>query len=227
MSRLPSSLPPELEAFITPRRLTRRLPAPMRERVLARVRSPVASGEGPASPPLHQGDLAAGARVRPLVRFAAAASVLLAAGTVWGIVSLHRAPGDAVSPAMPRPQPVSPRDLTPRAAEPVPVVRRAAPPRAAPRPVTRDPFAVELALLQRAQTDYTRRDLSAALAVLAEHAHRFPKGRLAEEREALRVRALLAAGRTAQAHHVATAFAIEFPRSALLQRLENEESPPP
>ena len=230
MNRRPSSLPPELAAFITPRRVSRRLPWPMRERVLARARAPVARDGAPPPVPHHQGDLAAAVRVRPLVRVAVAASVLLAAGTVWGIVELRRAPVAVVPVATSQPPHVSLGDVA--AGTPAASVAPAPPPvqRVLPRPTRsapRDPFAVELALLQRAQTAYTRRDTSVALAVLAEHAHRFPRGRLAEEREALRVRTLLAAGRSAEAHHVATAFGRAFPRSALLQRLENEERAPP
>jgi hypothetical protein len=44
----------------------------------------------------------------------------------------------------------------------------------------------------------------------------FPKGQLAEEREALRVRSLLGAGRMAEGQSAAAAFANRFPRSVLL-----------
>ena len=60
------------------------------------------------------------------------------------------------------------------------------------------PFSAELELLQRAQTAYTRHEFSGALTLLAEHARRFPRGHLAEERDALRVRCLLGAGRRAR-----------------------------
>jgi hypothetical protein len=43
---------------------------------------------------------------------------------------------------------------------------------------------------------------------------------LSEEREALRVKALLGLGRTAEAQRAGAAFRASFPRSALLGRIE-------
>ena len=51
-------------------------------------------------------------------------------------------------------------------------------------------YAAELNLLQRAQSEYASHDFADALVLVTEHARRFPDGRLAEEREALRVRSL-------------------------------------
>jgi hypothetical protein len=53
---------------------------------------------------------------------------------------------------------------------------------------------------------------------LAEHGRRFPNGRLAEEREALRVRALNSSGQSESARRAARAFAARFPHSVLLSR---------
>jgi hypothetical protein len=53
---------------------------------------------------------------------------------------------------------------------------------------------------------------------LAEHGRRFPSGSLAEEREALRVRALSGSGQSDAARRAARAFATRFPRSVLLSR---------
>jgi hypothetical protein len=61
-----------------------------------------------------------------------------------------------------------------------------------------------------------RQDFAAALPLIAEHAREFKNGRLAEEREALRVRALSGLGRTEEAQHAADAFGSRFPRSVLL-----------
>jgi hypothetical protein len=69
---------------------------------------------------------------------------------------------------------------------------------------------------------YAGRDFSAALALVAEHARRFSHGRLAEEREALRVQSLAGAGRTDEAARAVSAFAERFPRSVLLPRLSRE-----
>jgi hypothetical protein len=89
-----------------------------------------------------------------------------------------------------------------------------------------DGVAVELALLQRAHAAYTRHDFSGALTLVAEHARRFPRGHLAEQREALRVRSLAGSGRTQEAHRAAAAFAIRFPRSVLLPRVEGGPDAP-
>ena len=75
-------------------------------------------------------------------------------------------------------------------------------------------------MLQRAQTEYASHDFANALVLLAEHGRRFPKGRLAEEREALRVRSLARAGRGDEARRVLAAFANRFPHSAFLHRLQ-------
>jgi hypothetical protein len=88
----------------------------------------------------------------------------------------------------------------------------------------RESFAAELDLLHRAQAALGRRDVGTALTLIAEHAGRFPHGRLAEEREALRVRALAASGRVDEARRAGIAFADRFPRSVLGARLQ--ETPP-
>lgn len=227
-----TSLPPELEAFIERRRVKRRLPAEARARVLARAGSPDAAGaQAPRASLHHRGDSPVSMRARWSTRIAVAASLALAAGTVWGFVRLPQRPAGEVRPVAAPAAPAAARHAGASAPAPAiapapPTVAEAPPhrPRAA---MPRDPFAVELALLQRAQTAYTHRDLTGALGLLAEHARQFPNGRLAEEREALRVRSLLAAGRHREAHRVAAAFAAQFPRSALLRRLETEENARP
>lgn len=81
------------------------------------------------------------------------------------------------------------------------------------------PAAVELALLQRARSAVARRDFSAAMTALREYARRFPNGRLIEERDALRVKALCGLGRRTDARRAFVAFERRFPRSPLLQAL--------
>ena len=85
--------------------------------------------------------------------------------------------------------------------------------------LARESYSAELELLQRAQSQYASHNFSDALVLIAEHARRFPNGRLAEEREALRVRSLAGAGRAEEKRRAFTAFAKRFPRSALLPRL--------
>ena len=70
--------------------------------------------------------------------------------------------------------------------------------------------------MREARAAVARGDFAAALSPIAEHTRRFKNGRLVEEREALRVKALGGLGRTAEARHAAAAFRARFPRSVLL-----------
>ena len=78
---------------------------------------------------------------------------------------------------------------------------------------------MELRVLRPAQQAVARQDFATALAAIAEHQRRFPSGRLAEEREALRVKALLGLGRDADAQQAGATFRKRFPRSALHERM--------
>jgi TolA-binding protein len=101
---------------------------------------------------------------------------------------------------------------------------RTAPPTAqpsakrAPESSAQESYAAELLLLRRAHAAYGSGDFASALRLLAAHARQFPNGRLAEEREALRVRALSSSGQSDSARRAAHAFADRFPRSVLLSR---------
>ncbi len=70
-------------------------------------------------------------------------------------------------------------------------------------------------LVARAQTALHRGLYDSALDALAEHARRFPRGEMAEEREALAVQALARAGRTEEARARAARFDARYPRSVL------------
>jgi hypothetical protein len=71
----------------------------------------------------------------------------------------------------------------------------------------------ERLLLERATTALARGDSASALTALREHARRFPRGELAEEREVLLVRALRAAGQSDAADQRAKDFKRQFPSS--------------
>jgi hypothetical protein len=90
-----------------------------------------------------------------------------------------------------------------------------------PAPKRQHQRAAELDLLQRAQAAFVGRDFAGALALLGEHVRRFPDGRLAEEREALRVRSLAGSGRADEARLAAAAFTDRFPRSVLVRHLDH------
>jgi hypothetical protein len=79
----------------------------------------------------------------------------------------------------------------------------------------------ELRLLERAQQFAARGDYAAALAVTTEHERRYSGGRLCEEREALRLRALIGLGRDNEARQAAARFRRDFPRSVLLPKLDD------
>ena len=164
-------------------------------------------------------------RWRPYV--SAMAALLL--GTGIGGVAV------AFSLARLRPQPasapISDRPLAvvataARTAAPVVDRKIATPVKAAPRlrqpgrtVTARESYAEEIELLEKAQAALARRDFGGALAQLAEHARRFPRGRLAEDREAMRVRLLASSGRPGDARRAEIAFADQFPRSVLLPHL--------
>ncbi|MEO8875537.1 MAG: hypothetical protein ABI461_08120 [Polyangiaceae bacterium] len=79
----------------------------------------------------------------------------------------------------------------------------------------------EVELIQHAQQALAANDASTALALLNEHARRFPNGALAEERDAARVLALCGAGRQADASAMGAAFLNRYPTSPLASRVRS------
>jgi RNA polymerase sigma-70 factor (ECF subfamily) len=124
--------------------------------------------------------------------------------------SAPEAPREAAPPAVVNAAPASP-------AKPVGRVG-VDPPRAATSVGARS-LAEETRLLHAAQRELSQKNTSAALALLDEHASRFPGGALAEERTAGRVLALCDLGRTAEARLAADAFVRRSPQSPLVPRL--------
>jgi hypothetical protein len=78
----------------------------------------------------------------------------------------------------------------------------------------------EVEVLRPAQQAIARDDFASAFAAIAVHQRQFPAGQLAEEREALRVKALLGLGRVAEAKRAGAVFRDRFPHSALLERID-------
>ena len=232
MKRHDPGLDPELEALLKPRNIVRHAPPDVRARALARARASLAAGgdiaPAPLSDPVAAPSLPVG-RGRRVFRIALAASIAIAAGAAGAVAALRaRAPQapQTVLPTSPHAASAVPAERRPEpsgesptaAPQPAPAARPGRPARVAGDP---DPFTAELELLQRAHAGYTRRDFSGALTLIAEHARRFPRGHLAEQREALRVRSLAGSGRSEEAHRAAVAFAARFPRSVLLPSVEN------
>jgi hypothetical protein len=213
-----------LDALVERGRVVQQVPDVVRARALARARATVASSSVVVEP------------VRPAqlpvrgVRIAVAATVAMAVGAAAATAALHHRTSPRLEPAPPATERVAP----PSHGSPVGV---AAPqPPVIPEPFVREPlarphhqarpaaaresYAAELELLQRAQTAYASQDYQETLALVGKHGRQFPNGRLAEEREALRVRSLGAAGRTDEERRAVAAFTRRFPRSVLLSRLQ-------
>ena len=124
------------------------------------------------------------------------------------------APLSPVAPQAPLPSSSAERTLPPAPSSGAVITKRAVQAR-----LPQDSYEAELELLRRAHAAYASQEYTGALLVLAEHAHRFPSGRLAEEREALRVRSLADLGRKDEARRAAANFASRFPRSVLLSQI--------
>jgi hypothetical protein len=102
-----------------------------------------------------------------------------------------------------------------------------APPATAPTPAAASTASVshglaeERTLLDAARAAVEREDGPGALAATEEHARKYPGGVLAQEREAIAVRALLLLGRIAEARARVSRFQASFPDSLLLPALES------
>ena len=213
---------PELDALLEDGRVIQRVPEVVRARVLSRARASMA-----ATAALPHESIPT-VRRRALT-VALAASLALAIGAAVATAALL---GRAPSPIQPAPLaiPSTEQPMRNSTLDVLPSLPKVAPQSAFPvrpqhweRPVTaQESYAAELELLQRAQVAYVAREFPDVLARVAEHGRKFPSGRLAEEREALRVRALEGAGRTEEARRAAAAFASRFPRSIMLPRLSGE-----
>lgn len=213
----------DLESLLARGRIIPPVPDVVRARALARARATVAaanvSAPAPAAPARSRGGWIAMAASLALILGAAGATAALSGWRPW---QPERSP--ASSPRAIPPVPAAAHD---QPAPPV-VAPEAAPIARLPRPTrpatAQESYAAELQLLQRAQGAYTRGEFSGALVLVAEHGRRFPSGRLAEQREALRVRSLAGSGRADEARRAVAQFAVRFPRSVLLQRLQETAS---
>lgn len=144
---------------------------------------------------------------------------------------------DAVVPAAPDPAPSAPEPPVPVA----PQTPAPAPPATAPNPEPRAPEVMEAQsprvgpdtatpgppprkaadrerhLLREARAALLRGDATRGLRLLDRMARRFPQGRHVEDREALRIRALIATGQTERARQGARAFVRQYPGSIHLE----------
>ncbi|MCC6877614.1 MAG: hypothetical protein IT378_25120 [Sandaracinaceae bacterium] len=246
MSEELPELPPEVRELVAHERPLPALPAADVARMRARLAAALPSG-GAGSPPPPGGGL--GGRLAML----ALGLVVGAAGGIAGTFAWLDRPSDrqpqdpsehahveapASEPratrAAPAPEPSVQR---PRAeptsgpidepGEPALVeVERRAPPR--PRPASAaDSLARERRLLDSARTAIAGGHADEGIAVLERHAREFEAGALAEERDALWIRALLELGRVGEARMHAAGFQSAYPDSlfwpALQARLARAE----
>jgi hypothetical protein len=214
MTRERPPLSPEVSELLDHEREIPPLPATVRARAIARARAALVAGVDRRLAPIPA----------PRTRWAAvAAGICILGGAVGAAAYQIRArltppPAPAIS------RPAAPAKVAVSAPPPAPVTddARDEAPDVAPSPPARatlskaDAARAELHLLRQARSAVARGDYAAALTPIAEHAHRFKDGRLAEEREALRVKSLAGLGRTDEARRAAKAFRARFPRSVLL-----------
>ncbi len=94
--------------------------------------------------------------------------------------------------------------------------------RPAPEPSARPQTLLdeERGLLERGRVALGRRDWVSSLEAVRAHRQRFPKGQLAEERDALEVQGLAAGGHTADARRRGEAFLAAYPQSILRGRID-------
>ncbi len=204
----PAKLAPDVRLLLDCERQIAVLPAAARARALSRARAALAAGVATRQWP---------SRAPSAFRWAAAAGLAcvatVAAGAVAYSLGLHARPAAPPVAAPPATESRAPhwsagdepfRDLLAR-----PVL-----PEASPR--SGGAARLELTLVAQARAAVAREDFSRALQLLGEHARRFKKGRLVEEREALRVKVLASLGRRGEARRAAAQFETRFPRSPLL-----------
>jgi hypothetical protein len=226
--RMPPPLSPATLALLSHERVPPAQPEMVRARALARARA--SQREFPTTLPRAEA-----IRTRRLL-IAAAAGITLLAGVAAAFQMIRREVPH--SPGLKAPQPprskstVAPRaepesaSTDSRETSPVPTaVAAPAAPASTPLPGRRPAFAGrrsdELRILHRARQSDARGDYFSVLALVAQHERAHPDGRLTEEREVLRVRALVGLGRGKAARFAATRFRRQFPRSVLLPMIDD------
>ncbi len=226
MSRPPlEPLSPEVAALLASERSIEPEPESVRRRALLRAR---------AAARWRNDNAGRWAWLRAIPPLAAAAAICLVI-TALSAAVLHatrRAARPATSPRQPEPAcaPLPSSNGTHRPSEAASaLIKPEAETRTEPvgpaRPASREEgYAGELRLLQPARQVVSAGNFGSALVSITAHERRFPHGRLAEEREALRVKALRGLGRADDARRAAADFRKQFPRSVLSSQMGE---PPP
>ncbi len=223
-SLVPPPANPGVEALLACERMIVERTDAVRDRVLAQARGSLRAGDVVAE------SLGVPVWAKVLLSTAGAFAAVAPAATVLHLTqpkvarkptqgAAHVAITDAVPLAE---QPLAAMEVSPPAD--VPLAVQAAPVSPAKLPVSpshkyADAFE-ELRLLDRARQSNVRGDFASVLAIANSHARNYPEGRLVEEREVLRLKALVGLGRGRDARHVAGDFRRQFPRSVLLPTIE-------
>jgi hypothetical protein len=232
IGRTPPPLPPAIEAMLAHERELVPTSEMIRARAVVRARESLREADVVVLAPRM-----APSRFRQML-FAAAASILLLAGGAAAYQMLRQPEPSSLSPtgtrrstrataahwAAPTPEPVAAPEAAPEPVGPGAGAASAKTPVPSHRAALSGKHAIapeELRLLDRARRADARGDYLGVLAVAAEHERKHPTGRLAEEREALRVKALVGLGRGGEARQVAANFRNQFPRSVLRHKIED------
>ncbi len=207
-----SPVSPEVRALLDQERVLPPVSASQRARATARARAALAAPLVATAAPFS-------AASRPRWVAAAAAGLIISAAVGAAAYEVHSrwAPAPVMRRAVVSAPAVASAPAAPPPVVAVPELLSApAPALGAPGLSSSDAARAELHLLREARAAVARGDFAAALPPIAEHTRRFRNGRLVEEREALRVKALGGLGRTVEARRAAAAFRARFPRSVLL-----------
>ncbi len=215
----PLPLSPPVEMVLAWERIIPELSETVRERLITRAQASLQTGAAIAREPRRtpQG--------RRRLLFAAAAGVVLMASVAAAFQMMKRSlPAPSANQRLQRQGLRKP--IVPRAAEtgldPAATPASHAPGAGASAhlPSTSDSALEELRLLERARKADARGDYASVLALADQHERSYPNGRLTEEREVLRVKALVALGRGKEARQVAAQLRQRFPHSVLLPRIQ-------
>jgi hypothetical protein len=243
MSEL-EQLPPEVAALLDAERARPDVPEDVRTRVVEHVRGTIAAGLAGAVTASAGSNGGAGgsagglsgATLRRILSFALTFGAGAASGAML-YATLEKPPtvappvvsmGTSVAPSASAPRADATTETASSSAVPVESLPRAAStatigprPSAAPTLSERDAdLAAERAQIEMARTALTRGQTAAALEALQAHASQFPRGRLAEERDALWVQALAQAGRRGEAATRVERFRETYPQSLLLPMVQ-------
>jgi hypothetical protein len=155
-----------------------------------------------------------------------ALALLAAGGAVWMLSAPSGTVTGPPAPVPPVPSASAPGEaLVPPPVVPPPVLSGTEPP---PLPTASGPLTPpktslavpsEADLLERARAALKSGDSARALQRTNEHAQRYPRGVLVQEREVLAIRALRGLGRDAEADRRAEAFAKAYPGSAFQRKV--------